>query len=466
MSEVEEDTDSYRPSHSHSHGHSHSHDAMGDWEILATHPLLKFIVGFLAIGAAVTVIGIVALWPQNENRDEIATRANQAGLAYDLYSAEVESAEEELCSYATEQDPQRCVTVIVTPAGGSAADQLLVLSEYNLQQIGVPDLEPGQSIVVGYVPTQDFYIFIDIERRVPIVALTLFFIIVVLALARKRGAYALLSMASTVIILVGFIGPSILNGNDPLLVAIVGASLIAFSSLYLTHGVSPTTTVALAGTLSALLITLFVSKVFFEWAGFTGYASDASASLGTVFPGVSISSVLLAGAVLGALGALDDITVTQVATISELHERNPKLTVRQLFTSGIKIGREHIASTVNTLLLAYAGASLPLLMLSSAKLTNDQLDQPAPILSNDLGPLSTIYRFFEQQLNVANSEEIAVEVVRTLCGSIGLVAAVPATTILAAVLVGTSAKREAEELSREEADAKVSDDSKEIDSPA
>jgi uncharacterized membrane protein len=212
--------------------------------------------------------------------------------------------------------------------------------------------------------------------------------------------------------LVAFVAPSVLDGNDPVLVAVVAASAIAFVSLYLTHGFTPTTTVALAGTLAALGLTFVVSAVFFGLADFTGLATEEGLTIPVVAADVDLSALLLAGAVIGALGALDDVTVTQVATVAELRYRNPGLRTRELVTSGIRVGREHIASTVNTLLLAYVGASLPLLLLFA--ISTQSLDV------------------------VANSEIIAVEIVRTLCGSIGLVAAVPLTTMLAASLVAGS----------------------------
>ena len=196
-----------------------------------------------------------------------------------------------------------------------------------------------------------------------------------------------------------------LDGNDPLLVAVVAASTIAFVSLYLTHGFTPTTTVALAGTLAALALTLGLSWAFFELAQFTGLASEEAFTLPFISEELSVSSLLLGGAIVGVLGALDDVTVTQVATVAELRYRSPDLPRRELVTSGIRVGRDHIASTVNTLLLAYAGASMPLLLLFAVS------DQSLAM--------------------VANSEIIAIEIVRTLCGSIGLVAAVPLTTALA-----------------------------------
>ena len=193
------------------------------------------------------------------------------------------------------------------------------------------------------------------------------------------------------------------------MVALTAATIIAFVSLFLTHGFSPTTAVALAGTLSALGLTFVLSWVFFGLSNFTGFASSEALVLPVLNAELRLSSLLLGGAIIGALGALDDVTVTQVSLVGELRRSNPTMSSAQLVTSGLSVGRDHIAATVNTLLLAYAGASLPLLLLFAAS---------------------------EQSLaKVANSEVIAVEIVRTLCGSIGLIGAVPLTTALAASIL-------------------------------
>ena len=186
----------------------------------------------------------------------------------------------------------------------------------------------------------------------------------------------------------------------------MGAAAIAYLALYLSHGFSRMTTVALLGTIAALALTAVLSAIVVGAAGFTGLVSEES-SLLTLFEGIDVRGLLLAGIVLGSAGAIDDVTVTQASAVWELKATNPAMSPSDLFRSGIRIGRDHIASTVNTLLLAYAGASLPLLVLF--------------VLS-------------EQSLGtVANSEVVAVEIVRTLVGSIGLVAAVPFTTWLASI---------------------------------
>ena len=293
---------------------------------------------------------------------------------------------------------------------GPEAGALIILPEINLRfDSSIPDLSPGDAVILGYEPTTNAYFYADLDRRTPLLWLTIVFAVFVVAFGRMRGLLALASMAFTIVALVGFVAPSVLDGNNAVLVAVVGASAIALVSLYVTHGLSPTTTVALAGTLGALGLTLALSWVFFELTRITGLGTEEALILPFIAGDVDLSALLLGGAVIGALGALDDITITQVATVAELHDRRPDLGKAELFASGIRVGREHIASTVNTLLLAYAGASMPLLLLFS---TSDQ-------------SLDT----------VANSEVIAVEIVRTLCGSMGLVAAVPITTAMAALVV-------------------------------
>jgi uncharacterized membrane protein len=323
----------------------------------------------------------------------------------------VTSLEEGPCSYATADDPQTCREITLVLDGGPEAGAVVALPEINLTyDRSVIALAVGDAVVLGYEETTNTYFYADRDRRTSLVWLALLFVAVVVALGRLRGLLALAAMAATVVVLVAFVAPSVLDGHDPLLVSVVAASAIAFVTLYLTHGVSPTTTVALAGTLGALGLTLALSMLFFELAQFSGLATEASLSLPFIAEDVDLAGLLLGGAVLGALGALDDVTVTQVATVAEIRHRNPALSTRDLVVSGVRVGREHIASTVNTLLLAYAGASMPILLLVAV--SNQGLDM------------------------IANSELVAVEIVRTLCGSIGLVAAVPLTTTLAAVVIG------------------------------
>lgn len=390
----------------------HGHGLGGSWGTwLGVLPLRIVLVAVGMLGV-LTIIALAVLWPDGAGREESIAQAAKLGLVTERFDATVETMTDGPCSYATPDNPQDCRAFTFIVHEGPDAGSLVALPEFNLA-IGAPtpNIAVGDAVILGYEPQTSFYFYADRDRAGSLIWLTALFALVVIALGRYRGALALVAMGATVVVLVAFVAPSVLDGNDPVLVAVVAGSVIAFVSLYLTHGFTPTTTVALAGTLGALLLTLAISAVFFTWANFSGLATEEGITLPLVAD-INLSSLLLGGAIIGALGALDDVTVTQVATVAELHHRNPRLTVTELITSGIRVGREHIASTVNTLLLAYAGASMPLLLLFAAS------DQPLGV--------------------VANSELVAVEIVRTLCGSIGLVAAVPITTLMAAVLVSTS----------------------------
>lgn len=270
-------------------------------------------------------------------------------------------------------------------------------------------------INVSALSPQRQYQFADFQRRPLLVWLFVAFAAVVIALGRWRGTAALGGLVASIAVLLIFILPAILDGRSPVLVAVFGSAAIAFLALYAAHGFTRMTTVALIGTLAALTLTALISGVVVGFASFTGFTSD-EASLLTLFDSIDVRGLLLAGIVLGAAGAIDDVTVTQASAVWELKAANPALRVSGLFRRGLRVGRDHIASTVNTLLLAYAGASLPLLVLF--------------VLS-------------EQSLGtVANSEVMAVEIVRTLVGSIGLVAAVPFTTWLAAVTADSRPRAE------------------------
>ena len=367
----------------------------------------------MLLGAALvaTLVGVVSLWPDGTGRAAVVDGAGRLGLASERFSAEVRSVLEGPCSYSTADNPQNCRTVVLVPSSGPDARTPVTLPEFNLEQTGyVPDPAPGDRIVVGYEASTEFYFYADVDRRATLWVLAGVFAVFVLVLGRFRGLRSLVSMVLTGLVLVGFVAPSILDGHAPLLVAVVAASVIAFAGFYLTHGPAPETTIALAATLGSLGLTLGISALFFGAARFTGVATEEGAILSFVSGGIDLSSLLLAGAMIGALGALDDMTITQAATVAELRRADPTMRGPRLIAAGLRVGRAHIASTINTLLLAYVGAAMPLLLLFAV---SDQ--------SWDM---------------VANSELIAVEIARTLCGSIGLVAAVPLTTTLAATLGG------------------------------
>ncbi len=374
-----------------------------------------------------TILGVVALWPAGDTRDETLRRAEEAGLPTERFEAEVVEVTERPCNFDPPADPDLvCRAVDVIPKSGPDEGVLIGLEFILDGSRRAPTAGVGDDIILGRVESTGFTFFVDEDRRGTLLTLAVLFAIVVVAFSRVRGVMALISLALTVLVLTAFVAPSVLDGNDPVLVSVVAASAIAFVTLYLTHGFSPTTTIALFGTLSALTLTLAVSWVFFERSRFSGLETEGGPVIPALAGNLDLSSLLLGGAIIGTLGALDDITVTQVSTVSELRMAEPNLSRARLISAAIRIGRAHIASTVNTLVLAYVGAAMPLLLIFDAT---------------------------RQTLGLAaNSEAIAVEIVRTLCGSIGLVAAVPLTTALAATLVSSAEVCDDDHDHRHEAD--------------
>ena len=386
---------------------------MGEWEAWRRDPILRAVLGVVALLGVLTLVGTITLWPDGSGREAAIEAADEIGFVSGTVNATVDEVTDARCSFAAADDPRVCRSFTFRIDSGADRGETVTLPEFSLEFAQtVPPISVGDAVILGYEPTTDTYFYSDRDRRSSMIWLGVLFAVVVVALGRVRGLLALLAMAVTVVVLVGFVAPSVLDGNDPLLVAVVAAAAIAFVSLYLTHGFSPTTTVALASTLLALGLTLALSWFFFGLADFTGLATEEASVLPFLSADIDLAGLLLGGAVLGALGALDDVTVTQVATVAELRRQRPDLPLPALFSAGVRVGREHIASTVNTLLLAYAGASIPLLLLFAAS------DQSLGL--------------------VANSEAVAVEIVRTMCGSIGLVAAVPIATGLTALVVDQS----------------------------
>jgi uncharacterized membrane protein len=357
----------------------------------------------------VTVAGVVLLWPDDRSYE----LPGDVGPPVDLVDATVSSVRSAPCPAVQNV----CSTVRARITTGPDRGETKQLPEIVLGA-DLPALERGDKVVLGRVvdPTGrvDYY-FADLQRRAPLVLLALIFAVAVVAVGRWRGFAALIGLVVTWTVLLWFILPAVLDGKSPVSVALVGSSVIMLFVLYLTHGIQARTTTALLGTLLSLGITGVLASVFVTGAHITGLASEESVYLQSIGVQFSLSDVLLAGIVIGALGALNDVTVTQASAVWELHAADPTFRPSALYRSAMRIGRDHIASTVDTLVLAYAGASLPLLILFTLG------DRPTG--------------------DILTSEIVAVEIVRTLVGSIGLVASVPLTTALAAAVVTRDRRR-------------------------
>ncbi|MFG1944375.1 YibE/F family protein [Nonomuraea sp. NPDC048826] len=274
----------------------------------------------------------------------------------------------------------------------------------------------GDDVVLLHNPEAEegmpAYQLSDHDRSAPLLLLGAAFALAVIAFGRWRGVTALAGLAITFVLLLTFVIPGILAGEPPMLVAIVGASAIMLSVLFLTHGFTLATSMAVLGTLASLAVTGVLSYAVIGIAELSGITDDSSFTL-DMSMSIDTQGLLLASIMIGALGVLDDVTVTQSVTVSELAAANPSYGFRRLYRAGSRIGRAHIASVINTIILAYAGASLPLLLLFSIG------EQP-------LGEVLT-------------TPVIAQEVARSVVGTLGLISAVPITTALAALVTSRHA---------------------------
>ncbi|XVU25297.1 YibE/F family protein [Actinoplanes sp. CA-054009] len=337
--------------------HAHSHDQLPEAS-------RRVIAAILIPAAIATLIAMIALWPA---RTTPATSENNR------------------------------VEGTVTAIDGQATVRLDDGPEISAE-IGTP-VRVGDHVLLH---TGADYAIVDHQRGTPMIWLLALTVAVILAFGRWRGLTSLVGLAVSFAVLLLFIIPAILDGSPPLLVAVVGASAIMFAALYLTHGLSTHTSVAVAGTLASLVLTGLLGAGFTAALHLTGVATDDDAFLSATLGGIDMRGLLLAGIVIGALGVLDDVTVTQAVTVAEMSAGSSGWS---LYRAAIRVGRAHVGSAVNTIVLAYAGASLPLLLLFSTS------TQPA-------GDLLT-------------GELLAQEILRSAVGTIGLVASVPLTTALA-----------------------------------
>lgn len=370
-------------------------------------PIPRGLSAVVVVVAVVVLSTMVYLWPRGGTPIDLEV----IGFADESPAAEVIAAEMGPCSYAPDLD---CRTVEFRVATGEHALETAMLELPD--EPGQPDLAVGEEVFLSVIEMEDGTVsfqYADRDRTTLLLVLSVVFAAAVVGLGRMRGVAAIAGLGVSIVVLVWFILPAIIAGREAVLVAITGGAAIVLVSLYLAHGFTPLTHAAALGAFTALVVTVTLSWLVVTLAGFTGLAGDEAFFL-LALPEIDLRGLLLAGVVLGALGALDDVTVTQASAVWEVREANPGLGAEALFSAGMRVGRNHIVSTVNTLLLAYAGASLPLLILFS-------------LSAQELGV-------------VASSEVLAAEIVRTLVGSIGLVVAVPVTTWLSARIAARQAR--------------------------
>lgn len=394
---------------------------MAEWR----HALLRSRTGRIYAGiavviAVVTTIGLVVLWPGQPD-----TRLSE-GL-----TAPTESAEVTAVTYAPCPPPQRgtCGEAEIVlrsgpdegrtstlTVGSTVLDPELQVGD-QLRVTPVAPAEPAPGQPTPPAPGDELapdgtaasaYFLTDFERRSPMLWLAIAFGALVIVFGRLRGALSLLGLIASLAVVLFFVVPAILEGSSPLVVAIFGALAVMLLTISLAHGLGSVGLSAMMGTAVSMLLVAVLAQVFTGLTSLTGLASDEVALLQVEGLDISFRGLLLAGMVIGALGVLDDVTVSQAATVTALRRANPSLGFGELYRRALEVGRDHVAATVNTLVLAYVGAALPVLLIFS---------------SGELGFVDAV-----------NVELIAQEVVATLVGSTGIIASVPITTALAAAL--------------------------------
>jgi uncharacterized membrane protein len=399
--------DPRRASHGDRHGHGHSHGRSAGRGRRGQHAPLgtldRVLTGIVVAAALATALGGALLWPGDLGIGP--------SLQPELVGARVLAVE--LVEDATAPgdlpsplDGSGLILLDLEILEGPERGRVLSL---DLPAEGYPEFRRGD--VVELFPSQvpgegSVYFVSDFRRTTTLRWLGLAFIGAVLLVGRWHGLRALIGLAASLWIVIGFMLPAILGGASPSAVALVGGTGVMLVTLYLAHGATRMTNAAAVGTLGALVITVGIAVLTIDATRITGFASEDAVYARFLLGELDLRGIVLAGLIVAALGVLDDVTVSQSSTVFTLHETDPTQTFAQLFGRGMRVGRDHIASVINTLFLAYAGASLALLLLFST----------SGLAAGEL----------------VNSEQVATEIVKTVVGSLGLIAAVPLTTAIAA----------------------------------
>ncbi|MEA5155894.1 YibE/F family protein [Raineyella sp.] len=396
-------------SHSHSHSVTEPTTPEGGLRQRRASQILIVILVPLAIW---TLVGLVLLWPTNlaAHIQKDVAQFSVAGLT--MPKGEVLAVNEISCAGlegSTSASSQVCAALTVRLLDGEdKGKEVQVNATAAIYRSGI---QPGQRVVIYRVPTLDGqanYQFADFARTGPMIFFAVLFLLATVAVARRRGLLAVLGLAWAGFIMVAFIFPALIAGSNAILVTLVGASAIMFVALYLTHGFNTRTTTALLGTMFGLGLSAVLSYVALNWAHLTGVATEEDYTLGSAAPDMKLTAVVLSGMIIAALGGLNDVTITQASAVWELAD-DPDKSAGQIYRQAMRIGRDHVASTVYTIVFATVGTSMSVLLLLA------MYDRPL---------YSTIM-----------TEQFAVEILRTLVGAIGLTLAMPLTTGIGALLV-------------------------------
>lgn len=413
-------------------GHSHAptdHSEPTPQAMAARRKANRILAAILVPLTLLTLVAMAMLWPSGSK--EGISLANPystaAGVTFD--TGAIQRVVTEPCMQgAGLQDPgqagqgnpqgtqpagSECTFAYTEPDKGGSAVKVVINPDIAKShgvdpgdQIRYLNLSGAEGVSASGSPA---YIFVDFVRTLPILALALLYAVVVIAVARWRGLRALIGLVGAYFVLAGFMLPGLVEGKPPLLLALVGSTVIMIGVLYFAHGFSARTSTALLGTIFGLGITALLAAWATGSANLAGVGNHEATTLINTSANISISGVILCGLIISGLGVLNDVTITQSSAVWELYELAPSSSARKLFTSAMRIGRDHIASTVYTIAFAYAGAALPILII---------------VMLYDRPLVETL-----------TSAELSEEVIRTLVGSIGLVLAIPVTTLIAVLVV-------------------------------
>lgn len=379
------------------------------------------VVGVLTAIGVIVVIAMIWLWPSRQHVDIPLPMQNGGGGAVQTEAGTVAMQDMGPCGSPsngrafpdTPQPPPTnaytCQRSLVSIESGPNKGSRTLLEI--APGPGQPDLHAGDHIRL--VRQDDpsgttIYSFDDYSRGMPLLLITLVFVVVIVAVARWRGLRAVLGLVFAFGVLVVFLLPALLDGKPALPVALVSGALILYAVLYLAHGVNLRTSSALLGTLSAMVLAAVLSWVALEVTNLTGLSEEQNTNVATYIQHVSITGLLLAGFIIGSLGVLNDVTITQASAAFELAALDEEATRREVFAAAMRVGRDHIASTVYTLVLAYAGGALPLLLMFS-------------VAGRSIS-------------DVLTGDAVAIEITRSAVGGICLALSVPLTTAIAVLL--------------------------------
>ncbi|WP_194832227.1 YibE/F family protein [Nocardia sp. XZ_19_369] len=399
--------------------HHHHHDHSGPIAIGDT--AARVVVGLLTVIGALVLLGTVMLWPDKQHIDIPLPMQNAGGGAVQTEAGTVVMQDVGPCGstsigkvFVEKPEPPRnnaytCQRSLITIESGPHQ------GNKTLFEIppgpGQPDLRAGDEIrlVRQTDPSgTPMYSFEDYARGFPLTLIFVVFVVVIVVVARWRGLRALLGLVFAFAVLVMFMLPALLDGKPAIPVALVAGSLILYAVLYLAHGVNLRTSSALLGTLTSMVVAAVLSWVAIEITHLTGLSEEQNTNVATYLEHVSITGLLLAGFIIGSLGVLNDVTITQASAAFELAAIDESASRREVFTAAMRVGRDHIASTVYTLVLAYAGGALPLLLLFSVAGRSIR--------------------------DVLTGDAVAIEIARSSVGGIALALSVPLTTGIAVML--------------------------------